>query len=434
MAVKIKDIQKNSLAYKKGIKSGDTLHSINSHEICDVLDYQFYIKSEKLNVAIKTEEGKFRIFRIEKDENEDLGLEFETYLMDKQMRCSNGCVFCFIDQMPKGMRESLYFKDDDSRLSFLFGNYITLTNLSEHDINRIIEMHISPINVSVHTMNPELRVQMMKNKNAGKCLSVLQKFADAGLKLNAQLVLCPGINDGKELVFSLEKLAELYPSIQSIAAVPVGLTKHREKLCHLEEYTRETAKEVIDTVTAFGDKFKAEHGTRLAFCSDEFYIKAGLRMPDESYYEDYPQIENGVGLWKSLESEFYSALETADDVSQKQRTVSLATGVAAYPLLKALGEAVHKRFSNIRVNVYEIINDFFGHSITVAGLITAGDLINQLTGKDLGEKLIIPQVMLKSGEDIFLDDITLEEVSESLKIPIDPVSNDGYDLLDKIIL
>lgn len=433
MAVKITGVNKNSPAYKKGIRPGFTLEKIGSHEINDVLDYQFYIKNSKLNVVIRSEDGKFKILHIEKDENEDLGLEFETYLMDRQMRCSNGCVFCFIDQMPSGMRESLYFKDDDSRLSFLFGNYITLTNLTEHDVNRIIEMHISPINVSVHTMNPELRVRMMKNKNAGKSLEILKKFADANLKLNAQLVLCPGINDGKELIFSLEELAKLYPSIQSIAAVPVGLTKHREKLCHLDEYTPETAKEVIDIVTSFGDKFKEKNGTRLAFLADEFYIKAGLRMPEEDYYEDYPQIENGVGLWKSLESEFYAALDDTKSVSAEEKTVSIATGVAAYPLIKSLCEALGKKYSNINVNVYEIVNNFFGHSITVAGLVTAGDIIDQLQGKDLGEKLIIPSVMLKSDEDVFLDDITLEDLSEKLNIKIDPVDNDGYELLDKIL-
>ncbi len=433
MAVKITGIEKNSPAYKKGIRSGYTLEKINSHEINDVLDYQFYIKNSKLNIVIKTEEGKFKILHIEKDESEDLGLEFETYLMDRQMRCSNGCIFCFIDQMPKGMRESLYFKDDDSRLSFLFGNYITLTNLSEHDVSRIIEMHISPINVSVHTMNPELRVKMMKNRNAGKSLEILKKFAGAGLKLNAQLVLCPGINDGEELKFSLERLAGLYPSIQSIAVVPVGLTKHREKLFHLDEYTPETAKEVIDIVTSFSDKFKEKNGTRLAFIADEFFIKAGLKMPDEDYYEDYPQIENGVGLWKSLESEFYAALDDTESVSPKKRTLSIATGVAAYPLMKSLCEKLNKKFTNVKVNVYEIVNNFFGHSITVAGLITAGDMIEQLQGKDLGEKLIIPSVMLRSGEDVFLDDITLEEASEKLNIKIDPVSNDGYELLNKIL-
>ncbi len=433
MAVKITGVVKNSPSFKKNIRSGDILCSINSHEITDVLDYQFYSKSSKLNVVLKTSDGKTRLVRINKDENQDLGLEFETYLMDKHMRCANGCVFCFIDQMPKGMRESLYFKDDDSRLSFLFGNYITLTNLSEHDINRIIEMHISPINVSVHTMNPELRVKMMKNKNAGKCLSVLGRFAEAGLQLNAQLVLCPGINDGKELEFSLEKLAELYPAIQSIAAVPVGVTKYRENLCRLEEYNRETAREVIKIVNDFGDKFKEKHGTRLAYCSDEFYLKAELPMPEEDYYEEYPQIENGVGLCKSLETEFFEALESADDVPEEHKTVSLATGVAAYPLLKKLGEAVTKKYPNIEIKVYEIKNDFFGHTITVSGLITGGDLMNQLKDKNLGEKLIIPSVMLKADEDIFLDDVTLEEVSGTLDVLIQATGNDGFELFEAMI-
>ncbi|MGN1419586.1 MAG: DUF512 domain-containing protein, partial [Acutalibacteraceae bacterium] len=330
MAVKITGCQKHSTAYKKGLRSGCIIEKINSHEIQDVLDYQFYIKETNLKIEFLNEKGKAKSVTLKKDENDDLGLDFESYLMDKQIRCCNGCVFCFIDQMPEGMRETLYFKDDDSRLSFLFGNYITLTNLSEHDVNRIIEMHISPVNVSVHTMNPELRVKMMKNKNAGKCLSILNRFAEAGIKMNAQLVLCPGINDGKELLYSLEKLSELYPSLQSIAVVPVGLTKFREKLFPLEEYTPEEAKKVIEAVNNFGDEFKEKNSTRLAFCADEFYIKAGLDIPGEEYYEDYPQIENGVGLCKSLENEFFDALNSYDGKTDICRSLSLATGKAAY--------------------------------------------------------------------------------------------------------
>ncbi|MCM1544396.1 MAG: DUF512 domain-containing protein [Ruminococcus sp.] len=432
MAVKISGVQKKSLASKKGIKSGYILNSINSHEINDVLDYQFYAEESRLEVSFTNEKGKTKTVKIHKKEHEDLGLEFETYLMDKQMHCKNKCVFCFIDQLPKGMRDSLYFKDDDSRMSFLFGNYITLTNLTEHDVDRIIEMHISPVNVSVHTMNPELRVKMMKNKNSGESLKYLEKFASAGIKLNAQLVLCPGLNDGRELEFSLNELSKLYPAIQSVAAVPVGLTKYRENLCQLSEYTSETARQVIETVDSFGDEFKKLHGTRLVYCADEFYLKANMRLPNEEYYEEYPQIENGVGLWKSLESEFYSALEGAD-APKKEINISLATGVAAYPLMKSLCDAVSSKFSNVHVNVYEIVNDFFGHSITVAGLITGKDLINQLKDKPLGDTLIIPSVMLRSEQDIFLDDVSLEQARDELGVQIVPVSNDGFELLNIIL-
>jgi putative radical SAM enzyme (TIGR03279 family) len=329
------------------------------------------------------------------------------------------------------MRDSLYFKDDDSRLSFLFGNYITLTNLSERDAERIIKMHISPVNVSVHTMNEELRVKMMKNKNAGRCLSYLKRFAENGIKLNTQLVLCPGINDGKELEYSLSELSKLYPAVSSIAAVPVGLTKHREGLYPLCEYTKETAKEVIDIIEKFGNDFKEKHGTRLAYASDEFYLKAELPLPEEDYYEDYPQIENGVGLWKSLESEFMSTL-SLDKTKEYDFTLSIATGTAAYPLIKKLTEALNERYEKARVNVYEIKNDFFGHSITVAGLITGKDLISQLKGKELGERLLIPEVMLRSERDMFLDNVTVEEAEKELNIKIEAVSNDGFDLYDTI--
>ena len=342
MSVKIKYADKKSVLYKKGVKEGFELLKINSHEISDVLDYEFYIKDVKLIMDFRTPEGKFLKLAVRKEENEDLGLGFETYLMDKQTRCQNGCIFCFIDQLPEGMRDSLYFKDDDSRLSFLFGNYITLTNLSERDADRIIKMHISPVNVSVHTMNEELRVKMMKNKNAGRCLSYLKRFAESGIKLNTQLVLCPGINDGKELEYSLSELSKLYPAVSSIAAVPVGLTKHREGLYPLCEYTKETAKEVIDIIEKFGNDFKEKHGTRLAYASDEFYLKAELPLPEEDYYEDYPQIENGVGLWKSLEAEFMNAL-SLDKTEDYDFTVSIATGTAAYPLIKKLTEALNER-------------------------------------------------------------------------------------------
>lgn len=433
MSVKIESVDKGSIAYRHNICSGYILEKINTHEINDVLDYQFYLKESKISLQLLDENGKRRYLIIKKNPDADIGLNFETYLMDNQQHCKNKCVFCFIDQLPHGMRDSLYFKDDDSRLSFLFGNYITLTNLSQHDVDRIIEMHISPVNISVHTMNPELRVQMMKNPNAGKSLDIIYRLAEAGIQMNTQLVLCPGINDGKELEYSLEQLGKLYPHIQSIAAVPVGLTKHREGLCHLECYNKKTAGEVIDIIECFADHFNYFHGTRLAFAADEFYLKAEREIPNADFYEDFPQIENGVGLWASLKSEFYDALDSEDiNNLESNRHISLATGVAAYPLLKELSQAAEEKISGLKIDVYEIKNEFFGENITVAGLVVGQDLIKQLNGKNLGDELLIPSVMLRHERDMFLDSMTVDEVQQRLNVKMTVCEVDGYDLLDKM--
>ena len=433
MSVLINGVTKKSIAEKKGIKPGDVLVSVNSHEINDVLDYSFYVKEEKLTLALISD-GKAKKVKLRKNEYDDIGLEFETYLMDKQHLCKNKCVFCFIDQLPKGLRDTLYFKDDDSRLSFLFGNYVTLTNLTEHDVQRLIDMHISPVNVSVHTMNPALRVEMMKNKHAGECLSILRRLADAGIQLNTQLVLCPGINDGKELEFSLAELEKLYPSIQSIAAVPVGLTKFRDGLTEIKPYTSETAREVISIVDTFGERCLKKYGTRLAFCADEFYLKAELPIPDDEYYEDYPQIENGVGLWKDLEVSFFDALESCEAETDTESYVSLVTGTAAYPLIKKLAAAATQKFPGVTADVFEIKNDYFGHSITVAGLITGRDLIAQLKNKTHSNRIIIPSVMLRSEGDMFLDSVTKEDVEKELEatLTVTPQS-DGEALLCNIL-
>ena len=433
MAVDIKSVRKGSLCDRKGVKSAWKLLSIDGEEISDVLDYQFHIKTEKPVLVFRTEKGKTRSIRMKTGGDDDIGLEFETYLMDREHGCANKCIFCFVDQMPPGMRETLYFKDDDSRLSFLFGNYITLTNLSRRDIDRIIKMHISPVNVSVHTMNPELRVRMMKNRFAGESLSALKEFAEAGITLNTQLVLCPGINDGAELEYSLNELGKLFPAVQSIACVPVGLTKHREGLYRLKEYDRQAALEVVKTVDSFGDAFFEKHGTRLAYCSDEFYLLAQLPLPDEGYYEDYPQLENGVGLCRSLESEFSAAARDAEPSFERGK-ISLATGSLAAPMMRSIADSARSCFPNTEYEVFEIKNDFFGESVTVAGLITGGDLIAQLSGKALGEKLLIPSVMLKRDEDVFLDDVTLSEAEEALGVPIRPVPNDGYELFEAMHL
>lgn len=432
MSVKIKDVEKGSICSKK-ISGGETLVAVNSHEINDVLDYRFYTSACKLKLEIENEKGRRRTVRIKKGEYDDLGLCFETYLMDKHHSCKNKCIFCFIDQMPSGLRESLYFKDDDSRLSFLFGNYVTLTNLTDKDIDRIIEMHISPVNVSVHTMNPALRVEMMKNPNSGTSLRYLGRLADAGIKLNTQLVLCPGINDGKELEFSLSELGKLYPAVQSIACVPVGLTKHREGLYELEAYNEKTAAAVIDMVDDFNIHFKHFNGETIAYAADEFYLSAHREIPSADYYGDYPQLENGVGMWRLLEDEFTSALEDSDFELSEKRHITAVTGAAAYPLIKKLAISAEKRYNKLSVNVIQINNSFFGESVTVAGLLTGQDILAQLEGKDLGDELIIPDSALRDGEDVFLDDMTLSDLSQKLGITVTPCIADGYALLENFL-
>lgn len=431
MSVLIKNVIKSSPADKKGIRAGDYLVKISGHVIDDFLDYQFYTKDNKISVVYERD-GKTKAVWIKKGEDEDLGLEFETYLMDKERRCKNKCIFCFIDQNPKGLRESIYFKDDDSRLSFLFGNYITLTNLSERDIEKIIEMHITPVNVSVHTMNKSLRVQMMKNKNSGESLDILYRLVQHGIDINAQLVLCPGINDGDELRYSLSKLSELCPNLQSVACVPVGVTKYREGLFDMPQYTKESAGEVIDIINEYGDRFKELYGTRLVYAADEFYLKAQREMPCGEYYETYPQIENGVGMWTSLKEEFLYEIDNCDDVDP-QSHVSLATGSAAYPLIKELAEKFQSKYNKSKIDVYEIKNDFFGHSITVAGLVTGGDLINQLRDKPLAKTLVIPDVMLRSEGDLFLDNVKTEDVERELNVSLKVSGCTGSELLNSLM-
>lgn len=432
--VTITGVEKASPAAKHGILPGDILISINGHDINDVLDYRFRLTEKKITLLIHRGPDLKEI-TIKKDEYSDIGLEFETYLMDKKHSCRNKCVFCFIDQLPKGMRDTLYFKDDDSRLSFLMGNYITLTNLSEEDVDRIIEMKTSPINVSVHTTNPELRVKMMKNKNAGKVLSYLRRFADAGISLNCQIVLCKGINDGKELERSMTDLAALYPSLVGVSIVPAGITNYREGLCHLEPFTAEEAGEVIDTIDKFGEKCLKKFGTRLFFSSDELYIEAGRELPGEDYYEGYPQIENGVGMIRSMDGEFTDELDFLDEYDlEKPRKVSVATGAAAYDFIKSLADRLCEQVPTLECHVYKIINDFFGHNITVAGLLTGKDLANQLKGKDLGDRLLIPRVTLRSEGDVFLDDTTPEWLAEQLGgIEIVPVESTGNDFVSKVL-
>ncbi len=432
MAVIIKNVQAGSLAYKKRISAGDCLISINSNPINDVLDYRFYLNEKKLRLVLKCADGKTRIATVIKDEFEDIGLEFETYLMDKQQHCKNKCIFCFIDQLPKGLRESLYFKDDDSRLSFLFGNYITLTNMKDEDVDRIIKMHISPVNISVHTMNPDLRVKMMLNPHAGETLRYIEKFAKGGILLNTQLVLCPSINDGKELEYSLQKLGELYPQVQSIAAVPVGLSDHREGLYPLEPYTVETAGEVIDIIDRFNEEFKKKNGEIIAYAADEFYLKASRDIPDAEYYNGFPQLENGVGMWALLESEFMQALDECE-TKEKCRRVTAVTGQAAYPLIKKLAEKASEKIIGLDVNVVCAKNRLLGDMITVSGLLCGEDIAFALEGEDIGEELLIPPNSLRKEGDMFLDNMTVAGLSEKLGVKVTANGVGGDDLLFAMI-
>ena len=433
MAVKIERVEKDSYCEKAGIRAGDILISVNGTEIFDVLDYRFCIQAKKLSVVYQRECEELSANIRKSDEFADIGLEFATYLMDKQHSCKNKCIFCFVDQMPKGMRDTLYFKDDDSRMSFLFGNYITLTGLCEREIQRIIDMHISPVNISVHTMNPRLRVEMMKNPHAGECLKILDRFSENRIDMNTQLVLCPGINDGDELRYSLEELSKLSPSVKSIAAVPVGLTKYRESLYPLKPYTKEQAAEVIDIIDEFNAHFAYyNEGRILAYASDEFYLIAERELPGADYYGEFSQLDNGVGVCALLKDEFLDAL-SSEEPREISRNITIATGCAAYDLLCELSKKAMEKFRGLNITVVKIINRFFGETVTVAGLITGADFKEQLSGKNLGEYLLIPRVSLRSEGDKFLDDVTLDQLSEFLDIKTYAVENDGYKLLEMII-
>ena len=431
MSVVISSVEKGSIADKKGIKQGDTLVSLNGETVIDVLDYRFYQNNTRITAEIIGKNGKVKKIKIKKDEYEELGMNFETYLMDNKRSCMNKCVFCFIDQLPKGLRESLYFKDDDSRLSFLFGNYITLTNITEHEVERIIKMHISPINISVHTTNEQLRVKMMKNKNAGKALEYIKSFNDAGIKMNCQLVLCPELNDGKELEKTLFDLTS-YENVECIAAVPVGLTKYRDGLFNLKPFDKKSACDVLDIIEKFGNRCIIKYNERRVYGADEFYIIAKRQIPNAEYYGEFLQLENGVGLWSMLESEATEALEKIQTESNN-RHISVATGAAAYPLISSIAKRCEDKCNGLKCDVYKIENEFFGKKITVAGLVTATDIYENLKGKDLGTELLIPSVMLRHEKDMFLDSVTVDELSEKLNVKITSVDNDGYSLVDKIV-
>lgn len=431
MAVRISEVEKHSIAQRSGIKSGDVLLKIGDEEIGDVLDYRFFMTASRLSLSLLRGEEPYSV-TIRKDEYDDLGLEFETYLMDKQRSCRNNCIFCFIDQNPKGMRESIYFKDDDDRLSFLFGNYITLTNLSDHDVERILRMHISPINISVHTTDPDLRKKMMRNRFAGSSLEKLYKLSQGNIKINTQLVLCPGYNDGDALERTLSDLDSLVPTIQSIACVPVGITAYREGLMPLKPFSKEEAAKTIDTIEKYADRWFERYGVRVGYPADEFFLLAERPIPEPEYYGEFANLENGVGLIANTKLEFCSLLPILEP-NETPRRISVATGVAAGGSIKKLCELAKEYCPALDVEVFPIPSRFFGGRITVTGLVTGSDIITELSGRSLGDLLIIPSCMLRREQDKFLDDTTPDYVSKTLKIPVKVVTDDGASLAEALV-
>lgn len=428
----IKEIEPGSIAEEMGIEPGDMLLSVNGQEIEDVFDYHFLINDEELDLLIEKSNGEEWELEIEKDYEEDLGIEFEQGLMDEYRSCRNKCMFCFIDQMPKGMRETLYFKDDDSRLSFLQGNYVTLTNMSDHDIDRIIRYRLEPINISFHTTNPELRCRMLHNRFAGDALAKVQKLYEAGIEMNGQIVLCRGINDGEELERTIRDLTGYLPYLRSVSVVPVGLTKYRDGLYPLESFACEDAKKVLEVIHRWQKELYHKWGLHFIHAGDEWYLLAKQEMPEEERYDGYLQLENGVGMMRLLENEFQEAYERLEG-DHLSREVSLATGKLAYPLLCGFAEKIKEKYPSTVIHTYEIENRFFGEKITVAGLITGSDLKEQLKGKNLGDALLLPCNMFRNQEEVFLDDVTLTELKDALQSEIDIVKSSGQDFIDAVL-
>ncbi len=434
----IKLVEAGSIAEEMGLEPGDRILSVDGTEIEDIFDYQFLIQDTYIEVLVETKDGEECLLEIDKEFDEDLGIEFENGLMDEYRHCHNKCIFCFIDQMPAGMRETLYFKDDDSRLSFLQGNYVTLTNMSDHDIDRIVRYRLSPINISFQTMNPELRCKMLNNRFAGEALKKVDTLYEAGITMNGQIVLCKGINDGEELDYSIRRLTEYLPHLESVSVVPVGLSRYRDGLFPLEPFEKKDAEAVIDLIEGWQKKIYKEHGTHFVHASDEWYILAGRELPEEERYDGYLQLENGVGMLRLLLNEFEEGMqELAEKRSLPDKgpsgTVSMATGRLAYPYICRMAERMEEAFPGIRVLVYEIRNDFFGEQITVSGLLTGQDILAQLKGKELGQRLLLPQNVLRSGEDVFLDDMHLSALCGALQVQADIVKSSGCDFIDSIL-
>lgn len=434
----VKKVIPGSIAEELEIEAGDKIIAIAGEPIEDIFDYQFLVQDTYIEVLVEKQDGEQWLLEVDKEADEDLGIEFESGLMDEYRHCHNKCVFCFIDQMPPGMRKSLYFKDDDSRLSFLQGNYVTLTNMSDHDIERICRYHLSPINISFQTMNPELRCKMLNNRFAGEALNKVDILNRAGIRMNGQIVLCKGLNDGEELEFSIRELMRYIPNLESVSVVPVGLTKFREGLYPLESFDRDEAAQVIDLIEEFQRKCYEEYGTHFVHASDEWYILAERELPEADRYDGYLQLENGVGMLRLLTDEFQDAMEDAQmqgllPNTEKRGELSIATGHLAYPYIKKMAEKIRCACPDLQIHVYAIANHFFGESITVSGLLTGQDLKAQLSGKPLGEQLLLPENILRSGEDVFLDDMTLGELEKALQVPINIVKSSGYEFLNAII-
>lgn len=441
----IREVEKDSIAERLGIEAGDALITINDQIIDDIFDYQFLLTEEHITLVIYKPAGEKLHLTVDKEADEDLGLVFDEGLMDDYHSCCNKCIFCFIDQMPPGMRETLYFKDDDMRLSFLQGNYVTLTNMSDHDIERIIKYHLSPINISFQTTNPKLRCEMLHNRFAGEALSKARRLYEAGIEMNGQIVLCKGVNDGEELERSIKDLLSYAPVLESVSVVPVGITKYRDGLYPLEPFTKEDAVSVLDTIHKWQKAAMQKYGLHFVHASDEWYLLAEQELPESDNYDGYLQLENGVGMLRLLMEEFDEAFLLLKKnmkkmnpfkkyfVMKQEHHISLATGKLAYPVIKELAGHMEELLPNLHIEVYCIRNDFFGEKITVAGLLTGQDIIRQLKDKELGERLILPDCLLRFGEEVLLDDVTLSELENALQVKIDIVKSSGQDFVDIIV-
>ena len=425
----IKEVSPNSPAFLKGIRPGESLLAVNGSPIEDIFDYQYLITDEECELLILSQDGRKRTVHIEKGLDEDTGLIFSDPLMDGYRSCCNKCIFCFIDQMPKGMRQTLYFKDDDSRLSFLQGNYVTLTNMSDEDIERVIRYNLSPVNISFQTTNPELRVKMMGNRFAGDALKKADRLNEAGIPMNGQIVLCKGVNDGKELERSISDLSRYIPNLMSLSVVPVGLSRYRDGLYPLEPFTKEESREVIRQIEGWQEKLYKKYGTHFVHASDEWYVNADLPIPEEISYDGYLQLENGVGMIRLMLEEFEESIVGLHK-SDIQREISCATGKLVYPYIAEITERLKEYFPNVKAHIYCINNDFFGENITVTGLLTGQDIIRQLKGRILGQVLYLPENVFRAGEDILLDDVTLSDISQALQVKVDIVKSDGTSFVD----
>lgn len=430
----IAKVRKGSIAEEAGIEEKDILLTINGEEVLDIFDYRYLSTNEELQILIRKTDGEEWEIEIEKDEDEDLGIEFCEDLIDEAKSCTNKCIFCFIDQLPKGMRNTLYFKDDDTRLSFLTGNYVTLTNINNEQLDRIIKYKMSPVNISVHTTNGELRRKILNNKFADKIMDMIEKLSLNGIMMNCQIVLMRDINDGDELEKSINDLTKLYPKVSSISIVPVGITNYRDELYNLTPFDKNSAYKVIKQVEKWQEKLMQKYDSRIVYLSDEFYLLAGIKIPKYEEYEDFPQIENGVGLIADFSYEFENSLKKIKSINDKKNvTISIATGSLAFDFISKVSKKINDKIPNIKINVYEIRNKFFGENVTVTGLLTGRDIIDQLSNNDLGDALLISKVMLKSGEDIFLDDISVSDLSKKLGSKVIVCKNTGNDFLQTIL-